>query len=212
MRAAGRRCDVSMCNRRGADESPQMAAEHFERLYSTNPDPWGYCSSDYEREKYADTLASLPTGRSLEEVLEVGCSIGVFTSQLATRCGRVLGLDFSPTALALARERTNDLANVQLREARFPEQAPEGPWDLVVCSEVLYYLDHAGLRHSIRWLSRQLEDGACLVAVSWRGHGKDEPLRGDDVHDLLAHELSRWHTHDGRRPGYRLDRFESNGG
>jgi hypothetical protein len=35
-------------------------------------------------------------------------------------------------------------------------------------------------------------------------------LRGDDVHDLLAGSLARWHTFDARRTGYRLDRFDGN--
>jgi SAM-dependent methyltransferase len=194
------------------DKASRFGVERFDSLYAANPDPWGYCSSDYEREKYADTLAALPTRRPLGAALEVGCSIGVFTTQLATCCERVLGVDFSPKALALARERTEGSANVELRQASFPEQAPKGPWDVVVCSEVLYYLDPQGLRQAIGWLSAQLQDGACVVAVSWRGRGIDEPLRGDDVHDLLARALGRWHTHDGRRPGYRLDRFEFDGG
>jgi SAM-dependent methyltransferase len=144
-------------------------------------------------------------------VLEVGCSIGVFTAQLASRCEQVVALDFSPRALALARERVGKLANVRLRQASFPEQAPAGPWDAVVCSEVLYYLDPAGLGHATHWLSTQLQEGASVVVVSWRGAGTEEPLRGDDVHDLLAGELARWHAFDGRRAGYRLDRFDGDG-
>jgi SAM-dependent methyltransferase len=184
-----------------------VVAERFERLYASNPDPWNYRTSDYEREKYADTLAALPS-RPLGSVLEVGCSIGVFTRQLAARCERVLGIDFSPRALALARARVGGLMNVQLRQASFPEQAPEGQWDAVVCSEVLYYLDQEGLRQATRWLSEQLQRETCVVAVSWRGVGADEPLRGDDVHDLLADSLASWHTFDARRAGYRLDRFD----
>jgi SAM-dependent methyltransferase len=186
-------------------------AERFERLYAADPDPWGYCTSGYERAKYADTLAALPT-RPLGPTLEVGCSIGVFTGQLAVRSRQVMGLDFSPRALALAQQRVGELSNVQLREASFPEQAPDGPWDVVVCSEVLYYLDRQALLRATLWFSEQLRRGACVVVVSWRGAGLDEPLRGDDVHDLLARELARWHSFDGRRAGYRLDRFNADDG
>jgi SAM-dependent methyltransferase len=191
-------------------KAPRTGAERFEDLYASSPDPWNYRTSSYEREKYADTLAALPP-RPLGSVLEVGCSIGVFTKQLAAHCERVLGIDFSPRALALARTRVGGLVNVQLRQASFPEQVPEGQWDLVVCSEVLYYLDLEGLRQATCWLSEQLQRGTCVVAVSWRGVGADEPLQGDDVHDLLADSLARWHTLDARRPGYRLDRFDGDG-
>jgi SAM-dependent methyltransferase len=192
-------------------KAPRVGAERFENLYASSPDPWNYCTSSYEHEKYADTLAALPF-RPLGAVLEVGCSIGVFTRQLAMRCERVVGIDFSPRALALARARLGGLMNVQLRQASFPEQVPDGQWDVVVCSEVLYYLDQEGLRQATRWLSGQLQGGTCVVAVSWRGAGVDEPLRGDDVHDLLASSLARWHTFDARPPGYRLDRFDGDGG
>ena len=96
-------------------------------------------------------------------------------------------------------------------QATFPEQAPAGDWDLVVCSEILYYLDLRGLRRAVRWLRRQLDRGARVVAVSWRGEGKTEPLRGDWVHDMLRVELASWHSLDDRRPGYRLDRFDGHG-
>jgi predicted TPR repeat methyltransferase len=183
-------------------------ATRFEDLYRQSADPWGYESSEYEREKYASTLAALPDGR-IGSALEVGCSIGVFTEQLAGRCERVLAVDFSERALQLARTRLEGLTNVELRHAGFPEQAPRGPWRLILCSEVLYYLQAPALDQAIAWLAAQLRGGACVLAVSWRGEGTDEPFRGDEVHDRLVRELSSWHSLDDRRPGYRLDRFDA---
>ncbi|HEX4466553.1 MAG TPA: SAM-dependent methyltransferase [Solirubrobacteraceae bacterium] len=182
-------------------------AAHFDGLYERSSDPWSYESSDYEREKYASTLAAVPEGQ-ISTALELGCSIGVFTEQLATRCERVLAIDFSERALALARDRLDQLDNVELCLASFPEQAPAGPWQLIVCSEVLYYLQPPALDSAIAWLAEQLCRGACVLVVSWRGRGVDEPFLGDDVHDRLARELARWHSLDGRRDGYRLDRFD----
>jgi SAM-dependent methyltransferase len=187
--------------------APRTGAERFERVYERSADPWGYETSAYERDKYADTLAALPRWR-VGRALEVGCSIGVFTRQLAKRCERLVAIDFAELALARARERLVGLSNVQLLHAGFPEQAPAGPWDVVVCSEVLYYLDEPALQEAVSWLTQQLCSGASVVVVSWRGRGADEPLHGDYVHDLLAVELARWHTFDGRRAGYRLDRFD----
>ncbi|HUA75828.1 MAG TPA: SAM-dependent methyltransferase [Solirubrobacteraceae bacterium] len=179
----------------------------FEALYANSSDPWGYDTSAYERTKYLDTLAALPAG-GIARALEVGCSIGAFTQLLAARCGRVLALDFSQQALALARERLAGVANVELRHARFPEQAPRGEWEAIVCSEVLYYLDAPALARAIDWLHARLRAGASVLAVSWRGVGADEPFLGDEVHDRLLRELGPWHALDGRREGYRLDRFD----
>jgi len=184
--------------------------ERFECLYACSEDPWDYRTSAYEREKYAHTLRALP-GARLGAVLELGCSIGVFTEQLAARSELVVALDFSPRAIELARERVGGLANVQLVQASFPEELPPGDWDTIVCSEILYYLDPPTFARATRWLAEQLRGGACVLAVSWRGPGLDEPLRGEDVHDVLARELARWHALDERRAHYRLDRFDGDG-
>lgn len=189
----------------------RVDAERFERKYELDPDPWGYESSAYEREKYAATLAALPD-RQFGAALEVGCSIGVFTRLLAARCERLLAIDFSQRALDAARVRLRDDAGVELRRAAFPEDVePEG-WDLVVLSEVLYYLDAATLDAAFPWIERALSSGATVLAVSWRGPGVEEPLRGDDVHDRLAAELASRHALDARRSGWRLDRFDGDGG
>ncbi|HEX3512213.1 MAG TPA: SAM-dependent methyltransferase [Solirubrobacteraceae bacterium] len=181
--------------------------ERFEALYRESPDPWGYSTSSYERDKYAATLAALPE-RSCGLCLEVGCSIGVFTAQLAARCGHLVAIDFSPSALELARERLQGARNVDLLRAVFPSDVPAGSWDLILCSEVLYYLHEPALAEALSWLSAQVSEGASVLAVSWRGPGRDEPHTGDEVHDRLARELSAWHTLDARRDRYRLDRFD----
>ena len=33
---------------------------YFEQLYASDPDPWRFATSDYERDKYAATLDALP--------------------------------------------------------------------------------------------------------------------------------------------------------
>jgi len=183
------------------------AVERFERLYHESPDPWAYLTSDYEREKYAATLAALPK-RSHGLCLEVGCSIGVFTRLLAARCEHVVAIDFSLAALQLARHQLQGVRNVDLLRASFPEETPPGSWDLIVCSEILYYLQPPALEQAISWIKAQLSCGVSLLAVSWRGVGREEPLLGDQVHDRLARELAGWHALDARRDGYRLDRFD----
>jgi SAM-dependent methyltransferase len=183
------------------------AVERFEQLYHESPDPWGYRTSDYEREKYAATLAAVPK-RSPGLCLEVGCSIGVFTSLLASRCEHVVAIDFSLGALRLARRRLRGVGNVDLLRASFPEETPPGSWDLIVCSEILYYLQEPAFDEAVGWLKAQLAHGASVLAVSWRGVGREEPLLGDEVHDRLSLQLASWHALDARQDGYRLDRFD----
>ena len=197
--------------RAGADQRPARASpESFERLYARSSDPWGYDSSEYERDKYAATLAALD-GRAYTRGLEVGCSIGAFTELLARRTKSLTALDFSERAVALARERLREQSHVDVVEAAFPEQVPPGRWDLVVCSEVLYYLDRETLERAMEWLAGRLREGATVLAVDWRGPTKTEPHDGDEVHELLRERLHAWHALEGRQPGYRLDRFDGDG-
>jgi len=186
---------------------PRIEREYFEDLYARSEDPWGFATSDYEREKYADTLAALG-GAHFARGLEVGCSIGVFTERLADLCNELVAVDVSELALARARRRLAERPGVTLEATTFPEEMPHGPFDLVVCSEVLYYLDEDAFGLATACLRAALRSGATVLAVHWRPATRTYPLRGDEVHDRLRAELDLWHAFDGRRDRYRLDRFE----
>jgi SAM-dependent methyltransferase len=188
----------------------RIEAEWFERLYTADEDPWRFETSRYEAGKYQCTLQALQ-GRKFARALEVGCSIGVFTGRLAEQSDRLVAIDVSERALALAAARLADVAQVRLRCAAFPEQMPDGPWDLIVCSEVLYYLDRPALEVSVTRLEEVLHAGGSVLAVHWRAATRTYPFRGDEVHELLRHRLGRWHSLDARSPDYRLDRFDGEG-
>ena len=66
-----------------------LPAAYFDSLYAAEADPWAFATSDYEREKYAATLAALPRPH-YARALEIGCSIGVLTRMLAGRVGASL--------------------------------------------------------------------------------------------------------------------------
>ena len=186
---------------------PRLDADWFERLYAADGDPWDFATSEYEAGKYRRTLEILGD-RRFARALEVGCSIGVFTAQLAARCDKLVAIDVSARALAAARERLAGDERVELRRAMCPEQTPPGDWDLVVCAEVLYYLDRPAFDAAVQRLAGVLSTGATVVAAHWRPATATYPLRGDEVHDLLAERLGRWHACDRRAPLYRLDRFD----
>ncbi|MGL6044624.1 MAG: SAM-dependent methyltransferase, partial [Sandaracinobacteroides sp.] len=64
---------------------PSLPPAYFDALYRDDPDPWRFATSGYEAGKYAATMDALPRGR-YGSALEVGCSIGVLTAELARRC------------------------------------------------------------------------------------------------------------------------------
>ena len=144
-----------------------MTAEDFEARYRADPDPWGYLASEYERAKYAATLAACGPG-PFACALELGGSIGVFSAMLAPRCERLVTIDVSPTAVAQARSRLAGHAAVEPIVGAIPAAVPRLPFDLVVASEILYYLSDEDLA------------GDALAAASLHGRrrGRWSPFTG----------------------------------
>ena len=166
------------------DAEPQdsLTPGYFEHVYKRQSDPWGFETSDYERNKYAVTLASLPRER-YDRGLEVGCSIGVLTESLAGRTDSLLGLDVSDRALSRARERLQDQPHVEFACMRVPDAMPDDVYDLIVVSEVAYYWSRKDLARAADELAARHAPGGHLVLVHLTEPVPDYPLRGDQVHD-----------------------------
>lgn len=179
----------------------------FEDLFAREGDPWDFETSAYEREKYDDTLAHLPPA-PIARALEVGCANGVLTERLAGRVGEITALDVSFTALAAARERCSGLSNVRFVERRAPRDMPDGPFDLVVLSEVVYYWDRADVTRLAEWVRNGgVTAGGHLLLVHWTGD-TDYPLSGDEATETLLADLIGVTVEVAeRRDSYRLDRW-----
>lgn len=135
-------------------------------------DPWDYETSPYEQRKYALKLAILPRkGQGGEppyrRALDLGCAEGLFTRRLVEEgvAAQAVGVDLSCRALARARERSAGLP-VEFHEQDIGESLPEGTYDLVICSEVVYYLGYTRLKRLAERLARKIESGGHLVLVS----------------------------------------------
>ncbi len=182
----------------------------FEDLYQREADPWSFASSAYERDKYARTLAALgPPDRRFARALEAGCSIGVFTELLAARCDALLAVDASATAVRRAGERlAPGFPQVRVERRVLPEELPAGPFDLIVCAEILYYWPAALLRAALGSIEAALAPGGSLLAVHWRPPTRTYPLRGDEVHAIMAAELRLVHAFSEPAPKYLIDRYD----
>ncbi len=176
---------------------------YFEALYGADPDPWRFATSDYEREKYAATIAALPP-RQFAAGLEVGCSIGVLTQHLARRCDAFLGVDVVETALAQARQRC---PGVRFERRVVPGEWPPGRFDLVVFSEMLYYLDAPGIRETAARAMGCLRPGGSMVLVHYLGE-TDYPATGDQAADWFTEACGLRPALQVRGPGYRIDRLD----
>ena len=183
---------------------PRLTADYFDELYAGDRDPWGFESSPYEQAKYAATVDALQ-GRRYATALEIGCSIGVLTARLAEHCGALLAVDAAQAAVDGARERLAGVPNVSVERRELPEDFPAGPFELIVCSEILYYLDPPAFDAMLDAIARELTGS--LLAVHWRPATETYPLGGDEVHERLAARFGPPAFHD-RTPRYALDRFD----
>ncbi len=162
-----------------------LGSDYFAGLYETDDDPWRLASRWYEKRKYDLTLAALPAER-YRSGLEVGCSVGVLTAALASRCDRLLGVDIAQRAVDIAAERTRRLPGVGIQRRTLPGDWPDGRFDLIVLSEVGYYFDALDLARLLALTSAALEPGGTFAAVHWRHPVAEYPGDGDQVHETIA--------------------------
>lgn len=167
------------------EPTASRSRESFDAHYERKPEGWDFEGSWYERRKRAVTLAALPRER-YRSALELGCATGVLTAALAERADAVLGTDISAAPLAQAAVRAPGARFVQ---ASLPAEWPSGRWDLVVMSEVGYYLSPADLDETIDRVLASLDDDGVLVACHWR-HPDDEAVSSGDAVDARLAE--RW--------------------
>lgn len=190
--------------------SPREA--EFDALYTGRPDPWGLETSAYERAKYDATLAALPRER-YGSALEVGCSIGVLTERLAERCDALLALDVSAVPIARARERlaASPWADrVRFVRAEVPGGWPRGSYDLIVLSEVLYFLEPDEVEAVADLCARDLTPGGAVLIVNWLGPC-DRTLTGNGAAETFATRMATRglpHVPATRTDRFRIDRFD----
>lgn len=183
-----------------------LPPRYFDDLYARDADPWQFETSAYETAKYDVTLATLPVER-FASALEIGCSIGVLTARLAPRCDELLALDVSEQALDQARQRCREMSHVQFEKGRVPQDWRDGRFDLIMLSEVLYYLDRDDLDRLATRVGLSLVSGGAIMMVHWLGE-TDYPLSGDVAVEHFTSRLGRRPVRmvrQAREPEYRLD-------
>jgi SAM-dependent methyltransferase len=158
---------------------------YFDRVYQIARDPWEFETRWYEKRKYALTIASLPRPR-YRRGFEAGCSIGVLTTMLAPRCTSLLAADIASPAVMATRQRLEGRPGVEVDQRTLPADWPEGSFDLIVLSEIGYYLAKEDLDQLVAKASAALDPDGTLIAVHWRHAVPDYPLRGEDVHEAIA--------------------------
>jgi cyclopropane fatty-acyl-phospholipid synthase-like methyltransferase len=161
-----------------------MRATTFDERYRNEGDPWGYRTRAYEHAKYTATLSACGDG-PFRSALELGASIGVFSALLAPRCEQLTTIDFSTVAVAEARCGLRGFDQIEVLTGEIPSALDDRPRDLIVASEILYYLEPEALTTTLERLDNVLLVGARLVLVHWRPAGPERPFSAREVHDRV---------------------------
>jgi SAM-dependent methyltransferase len=165
-------------------------AKRYDRAYF---DHWYRGPEARQRRQYTARKAALAVamaeyylGRPLRSVLDIGCGEGDWRAPLLRLRPRLhyMGLDASEYAVGRHGKRRNLrlVEFAQLGELRF-----EQSFDLLVCSDVVHYLDAAELRRGLAGFA-EIGHGAAFIDLFCRG----DQAEGDE-HGFKARPAAFYH-------------------
>jgi ubiquinone/menaquinone biosynthesis C-methylase UbiE len=146
-------------------ERTKTAYENWAPTYDTDPNP-------HTALEYRPMLETLAPRRG-EKVLDAACGTGRYAAALHAQGVEVIGLDFSPAMLAVARRR---LPCIRMIEADLNGPLPldSGSFDAVVCAQALKHVQD--LSRPFNEFGRVLRDGGRFVFsvthpdMTWDGY------------------------------------------
>lgn len=165
---------------------------YFDALYNDNSDPWQYQTRWYEKRKRDMCLAVLPQAK-YANAIELGCGNGVFSELLARRCQALLSIDGNHQAVQLAKQRLAESAHVKVIQGVIPDvlTSNKSSFDLIIISEILYYLPPNDIDTVITWIKENLAVGGTLLCCHWRYAIDGFAMTGETVHQRLHQAFNK---------------------
>ena len=198
-------CDTTVCGR-----------DYFEKIFAARIDPWKY-TSPYEQKKYEQTLEMLPPER-IGRALELACAEGHFTVKLATRIDHLIAADISQTALGRASKRCANMKNIRFVQLDLTKDPLPGCFELIVCSEMLYYVGgQEALKSIARKLAKAIEPWGYLLMAHAHvvvdepdktGFDWDVPFGAKVIGDTFTSIRNLRLVKELRTPLYRIQLFQ----
>ena len=148
-------------------KTPTLDPEEIAR-FETTAEQWWDAEGPYralhdinpKRLQYIDERVGGLAGQS---VLDVGCGGGLLSEGMAIRGAKTLGIDMSPTAIAVAKAHAQHQATADLEYQNVSlEQLSEQPFDVITCLEMLEHVPTPEL--IIARIAQQLKPGGHFIA------------------------------------------------
>lgn len=172
-----------VCSAVQAGRARDVIAEPFDAMMASGEqDPWQLDDFAYERRRLELVLACLGRER-YQRILEIGCATGQLSELLTGRADTVVAIDASERALEVARNRSGAVRWIC---GAAPADLPEEAFDVIILSEIGYFLDGLDLTATLRRVRRQLTRRGEIVLAHWRGPTTGIPLDGAVVHAQAA--------------------------
>ena len=164
----------------------------------------------------AGKLVRLLSPNKNDVILEIGCGTGRVTRQLARKCRKVVGIDFSQAMLDVARRKSKSYENIDyriidLRQIPFPFK--NSCFDKVVCPLVIDHVeDTESLFHEI---FRILKGGGILVFDDIIPDGNIAPSFRDVIYEksqigekIFYHHSIDSFVHNLHRAGFKIEEMK----
>ena len=177
--------------------SHPLTLADFTELYRESPDPWKL-STDPNEVRRVERAMSLLSSSRYDSALELGCGGGHMTGLVAQRASRVVGVDCVDAALRVAGDRCASLLHVRFEKHWLPDSLPKGTFDLVVLSEIAYYMHEEVLRRFLQLVSDRLRVGGELLLAHASAFYSGQAMGGEQVSavaDSLLPELGLLRQH-----------------
>jgi predicted TPR repeat methyltransferase len=188
----------------------------FENAYNAFYDPWVAADPryHYQAKKYAHLMTCLPAGRRFARVLDLGCGLGMLSTQLAAHADQVTGVDIAQAAVDRAAARAGQYANLSFQQADVLDLPAsfDGRFDLVVIADTLYYLPPPITPALLEKLAARVAKllvpgGLCLLANHYFFRIDPASRLSRRIHDTFAGCPHFAVTLQGRRPFYLVTRL-----
>lgn len=186
-----------------------LVRAYFDWALRNDTTPFGE-DGEAEYEKYTRILHALDFKGHFKNVLDLGCGEGYLMRRLAGRAGRILGVDISPTVIRRAGRRLAPFDNVELRAADALTEEIEESFELVLCSELLYYFNIKQFGTIAGKIERWTRPGGYLLLAHSRAAADDEEgsepfaFGAKTIHDTFLENPVFHAESDITYPAYRI--------